>query len=86
MPEAARAIIGDKLTQRIAWVAGQLDGRTHLLGERFSVADAYLFVILEWAPYLKIDLTRWPALEEFVARVASRPSVGAALEAESLAP
>jgi glutathione S-transferase len=55
------------------------------MGSAFSVADAYLFVMLRWTRHHKIDLHPWPALEQFQALVASRPSVQATLEAEGLA-
>jgi len=60
------------------------DGRSFLLGERFSVADAYLFVVSNWANFVNIDLTGWPRLSAFVERVAQRPSVQSAMRAEGL--
>ena len=63
----------------------QLAG-SFLTGERFTVADAYLFVCLNWSPWLGIDLVRWPALAAFVRRVAQRPKVQEALAAEDLVP
>ena len=55
-----------------------------LTGSAFTIADAYLFTILNWAPMLKVDLAPWPALLQFQARVAARPAVHAALVAEGL--
>jgi glutathione S-transferase len=60
------------------------DGRPYLLGERFSVADAYLFTVANWTGPTGIGLKRWPRLAEFVARIATRPSVLAAMRAEGL--
>lgn len=60
------------------------DGRLYLLGERFSVADAYLFTVASWAGPTGIGLDRWPKVAAFVARVAARPSAQAAMRAEGL--
>lgn len=75
----------DTLTKRIGYVAQTLQTQPYLLGERFSVADAYLFVVLGWAGYVKMDLGAWPVLQDFIGRVAGRPAVQAALKAEGLA-
>ncbi|OBR54716.1 glutathione transferase GstA [Paraburkholderia tropica] len=56
-----------------------------LLGDQFSVADAYLFTLTNWAPYLGVDLSAFTAVAAFQQRVATRPKVQAALEAEGLA-
>ncbi len=60
------------------------DGRAYLMGETFSVADAYLFVIARWAKPTGIDLARWPQLAAYVARVGERKSVREALAREGL--
>lgn len=60
------------------------DGRAFLLGDDFSVADAYMFVVSNWANFVGIDLARWPNLQAFVARVAERPAAQAAMKAEGL--
>ncbi len=60
------------------------DGRAHLLGERFSVADAYLFTVASWTGPTGIGLDKWPNVAAFVARVAARPAVQAAMRAEGL--
>jgi len=73
------------LERRLEFVNGELAGKAYLLGDAFSVADAYLFTVLSWMPYVKLDLSRWPNLTAFQARVAARPAVQAALKAEGLA-
>jgi len=80
MIDAARAMLNRRLPVAAAAVAS----RPYLVGEQFTVADAYLFVVLGWAPMVKVDLSAWPSLAEFSARIAARPSVQAALEAEGL--
>ncbi|WP_271271358.1 glutathione transferase GstA [Aliamphritea hakodatensis] len=60
------------------------DGRVYLQGGSFSVADAYLFVVSNWANFVGIDLQNWPLVAEFTARIAKRPAVQAALQAEGL--
>jgi glutathione S-transferase len=60
------------------------DGRSYLLGETFTVADAYLFVVSSWAAPTGIGLDRWPNLAAFVERVRGRPAVKAAMAAEGL--
>ncbi len=60
------------------------DGRKFLLGNNFSVADAYLFVVSNWAIPTGIGLNKWPLLAEFSTRVAGRKSVQAAMHAEGL--
>lgn len=60
------------------------DGREFSLGEKFSVADAYLFVVLNWCNFIGVDLRRWPNVAAFAARVARRPAVRSALAEEGL--
>ncbi len=60
------------------------DGRLYLMGEQFSVADAYLFVVSGWAIPTGIGLDKWPKLRAFGERVAARKAVQAALRAEGL--
>lgn len=73
-----------RLETRFDWLVGQLSGRSFVMGQQFSVADAYLFTVLGWSRFVKIDLARWPVLAEYIARVAARPAVQAALRAEGL--
>ncbi|MNJ73075.1 Glutathione S-transferase GstA [compost metagenome] len=62
-----------------------LSGQNVLAGEQFSVADAYLFVILGWCQHMQIDLAPYPALVAFQQRIATRPAVQRALKEEGLA-
>ena len=73
-----------KLALRLDKVAAQLGTQPWLLGDSFTVADAYLFTVLEWSRHTGIDLPRWPSLKAYVERVRQRPAVKAALRAEGL--
>jgi glutathione S-transferase len=61
-----------------------LEGKQYVMGEKFSVADAYLFTVLNWTGMHKIDLAKWPNIKGFMARVAARPKVQETLKAEGL--
>jgi glutathione S-transferase len=77
----AREKIGarfDLLEQRLS------DGRAYLTGAGFTIADAYFFTLANWAPFVGIDLAKWSNIRRFMQRVAARPAVQAALEAEGL--
>ncbi len=80
--EAARANVASKLDHIETLLS---DGRNHLLGDRFSVADAYLFVVANWANFTGIALDKWSNVAAFVERVAAREKVQEALKAEGLA-
>jgi glutathione S-transferase len=79
-----RAIIKDRFVQRAGIAAKQLEHSSFLMGETFTVADSYLFVILNWTKRLELDLSKYPSLAAFQARVAARPAVQAAMKAEGL--
>jgi glutathione S-transferase len=72
------------LEKKLDWVNGQLAGRKYLVGDDFTIADAYLYTVISWSFFLGMNLDKWPALKEFHARVAARPKVQEALEAEGL--
>jgi glutathione S-transferase len=84
-PEGRQRAI-EMLGKRFDLIAATLGKQPYLCGSAFSIADAYLFVILGWADHHRVDLGRWPALGEFRKRIAQRPAVKAALQAEGLAP
>ncbi|MDB5509473.1 MAG: glutathione S-transferase [Hyphomicrobiales bacterium] len=82
-PDDYKPIAREQIEQRFDWVNGQLAEKQFLMGDHFTVADGYLFVILRWAKSMKFDLARWPALTTYFDRVAARPKVVEALEAEA---
>ena len=83
-PDAYKVIAKETLTKRLDYIAQQLAGKTYLVGDDFTVADAYLFTILNWRTRIGLGLDPWPVLEQYVARMAERPSVRAAMKAEEL--
>jgi glutathione S-transferase len=82
--EEQRLPVLQRLAVRLNYAAQALERDPYLLGNRFSIADAYLFVILSWHKQLKVDLSRWPALLQFIDRVAARASVQRAMAEEGL--
>jgi len=83
-PEEYKKIAKENLATRFDWLDQQLAGKDYLMGKQFTVADAYLFVLLGWTKPTQIDLARWPNLAAFHARVGARPKVQEALQAEGL--
>jgi glutathione S-transferase len=79
-----KAAVTATLERRFDWLARQLAGKPYLTGDSFTVADAYLFTILNWTRFLKFDLSKWPALQQYLARVGGRPKVVEAMKAEGL--
>jgi glutathione S-transferase len=73
-----------KLAKKFDWIESQLAGKTYLTGEQFTIADAYLFAVVNWVNFVGIDLAQWPKLVAYQARVAARPKVQDALAAEGL--
>jgi len=72
------------LRKRYAIIEKQLEGRPYLFGDSFTVADAYLFTVTNWAGTVKFDLSALPNVSAFHARVGARPAVKAAMKAEGL--
>lgn len=83
-PEEYKKIAKENLATRFDWLDKQLAGKDYLMGSAFGVADAYLFVLLNWTKFQSIDLARWSNLAAFHARVGARPKVKEALRAEGL--
>jgi len=84
-PDAYKVISKENLGKRFDWLNQQLAGRQYLMGDKFTVADAYLFTILRWSSRVDIDLAKWPNLKAYADRVAARPKVQEAMKVEGLA-
>jgi glutathione S-transferase len=82
LSDDAKQFFKDKLATRFAYLNEQLAKRPFLLGDTFTVADAYLFTVLRWTKPVGIDLGEWPSLKAYADRIGERPAVKAALEAE----
>ncbi len=83
-PDEFKAATKTKLSQRLAWVDGQLAGKQYLMGDTFTVADGYLFTVTNWAPRVGVDITGLANLMAYRERVGARPAVQAAMKAEGL--
>ena len=83
-PDSVREDRAAYLLRRYGLIEQTLAKQPYLLGEQFSVADVYLFVVTNWARIVKLDLSAFPALQAFQERVAARPAVQDALRAEKL--
>jgi glutathione S-transferase len=84
MPEEAKKIFRERLATRFAHVDAHLAGNEYLLGKDYSVADAYLFTISNWARAVDLDLSPYANVLAYRKRVGARPAVQAALKAEGL--
>lgn len=85
MDDARRTKVEAGVARRAAHIEGTLaDGRNYLLGNTFSVADAYAFVVLNWAGFVGVSLDVFPKTQAYVARVAARPATVKAMVAEGL--
>lgn len=84
MPAEGKALYTERLLSRFAYIDQQLEGRDYLMGGDFSVADAYLFTVTNWAPMVGVDLSKLANLQAFMARTRARPAVQAAMKAEGL--
>ena len=83
--EATKEALKTQLARRFDYVENRLGERPWLMGDRFTIADIYLFVVTNWTNFHKIDITKWRKLKDFMSRVAARPKVQEALKAEGLA-
>jgi glutathione S-transferase len=85
-PEEYKTTVRKNLGLRLAYVDAHLAKNDYLMGTQFTVADGYLFTVLNWGPWTGVDIARWPALVAFQQRVGSRPAVRAAQAAEAAKP
>jgi glutathione S-transferase len=83
-PEDTKRYARQNVVTRAGWINSTWGSRSYLMGEQFSVADAYLFVVLRWGSRVAIEPDQWPQLHGFVARVGARTAVIEALKSEGL--
>jgi glutathione S-transferase len=83
-PDDFKATLRDMLAQRFDWIDKQLAGKQYLMGDKFTVPDAYLFTVLRWSPRVGIDLGKWKNITAYLDRVGARPKVQEAMKAEGL--
>jgi len=84
MPQDAKQLFRERLATRLQHVDKHLAGKDYLLGSAFSVADAYLFTVSNWAAHTGVDLAPFANLLAYRKRIAARPAVRAAMQAEGL--
>ena len=79
-----KQVFKDKLAKNFDWLSAKLNGKPYLMGNKFNVADGYLFTVLNWCQWVGMDIAVWPVLASYQVRVSARPHVQAALKAEGL--
>jgi glutathione S-transferase len=83
-PALSQERLRGKIGDRLRYVSDVLFDRAYLMGETFTVADGYLFVMLRWCERFEIDLELWPNIVAYHQKLLERPAIQAALEAEGL--
>ena len=83
-PALVQQRVRAKVGERFRYLADVLADRGYLMGETFTVADAYLYTVLRWCERFAIDLPLWPNVDDYYWRVGERPAIEAALAAEGL--
>ena len=86
IPPEVKATFRRRLDSRLAYVERHLSGNAYLLGNAFSIADVYLFVVSNWAPSVNLDLRPYPGILALRKRIAARPAVQEAIKREKLIP
>lgn len=85
IPEAMVTMARERIDQRLKYIESVLGQHSYLTGDQFTVADAYLFVVLSWFPHLKMDLAAYPNLKNYYDRIKVRPAVTRAQAKEAAA-
>jgi glutathione S-transferase len=84
IPDAVKTTFRRRLDSRLAYVEQHLLGKAYLLGNNFSIADVYLFVVSNWARSVELDLSPHPSILALRKRVGVRPAVREAMRQEDL--
>ena len=83
-PDAYKEMIKERLTKQFDWLNQHFAKSQYLAGSKFTVADAYLFTIVGWSAFAKVDLSAFPRLRAYMDRIGARPKVREAMEAEGM--
>ncbi len=83
-PQESKQIALTNIKKAYEHVSKKLSGKQYVLGDKFTVADAYLFTVINWHNFINLDLSPWPILVEYQKRVSSRPAVQATMKREGL--
>jgi glutathione S-transferase len=83
-PAETKEAAKTNLFKRFDTLEAHFANNDYLLGKQFTVADAYLFTVMNWANFHKLDMSKWSKLGQYLGRVAARPKVQEALKAEGL--
>lgn len=83
-PEEYKPTVRALLDKKLAYIDDSLAGTQWISGSRFTIADAYLFTVLRWAFAVKLEMAGYKNIADYMARVAARPAVAAAVAAEGL--
>ncbi len=83
-PQEYKSAVSARVSDRLLWVDGELSGKQFLMGDQFSIADAYLYTVSNWTRLVGVDLTPYTNLNALRKRIAARPAVIAAMKAEGL--
>ena len=81
-PDATKEQQRATLAKRFDHIAATLGKQPYLMGADFTIADAYLHTLLNWSGFLKVDLSPWPVLQQYQARIGARPAVQEAQRVE----
>ena len=83
-PEETKQFARKNLVNRFDYLQRALGSKTYLMGEQYTVADPYLFTVLNWTKFHNIGVGKWPNVKNYMARVADRSKVQETLKAEGL--
>jgi glutathione S-transferase len=84
-PEETKQYARTNLSKRLDYLQSVMRSKTFVMGEQYTVADAYLFTVLSWFPHANLDIGKWPQLQRYAQRIGERPHVIEARKAEGLA-
>jgi glutathione S-transferase len=83
-PDEFKKLTREVIDRRLEWLNKQLAGKQYLMGDKFTLPDAYMFAVLRWSPGLGIDLSKFPNVKAYADRVGARPKVQETLKSEGL--